>query len=138
MKILVVDDTPGVADILAQMLNINGHQAQMASTLEDASRELEASQYDACMVDLDIEDAQGRMLSLIRSQGARAIAWTASEDVWRGSATAERFDAFLAKPSSFAMILAALEGVPCLSCLRPFNASSHHAHCMWDRTSQRE
>lgn len=134
MKILVIDDTPGAADMVARMLELHGHQARAAFSFEEAMRELGADRCDACLVDLDIEDQNGAMLSLVRAQGARAVAWTASEDVWRGSARAAGFDAFLAKPASFAMILAAIDGAPCPSCLRPLDASCHHGHCTWSRT----
>lgn len=133
MDILVVDDTPGVADIVAQMLELHGHRAQPATTLGEASRAIAERRHDACIVDLGIDDQEGILLSVLRSRGVRAVACTASDDRWRASPTAALYDAFFTKPASFDIIVAAVEGRACPACDMPISSASTHADCAWTR-----
>lgn len=133
MDILVVDDTPDVADIVAQMLALQGHRARIATTLDEASREIVERRYDACIVDLGIKDEEERLPELLRARGVRAISCTAREDLWRGSRRAALYEFFFTKPSSFDIILAAVEGRECPACRKPISLAANHADCTWRR-----
>jgi PAS domain S-box-containing protein len=63
-RLLIVEDDPDAADILREMLERDGFAADIAGSTRDALIAIRTSRYDACLVDLQLPDADG--ISLIR------------------------------------------------------------------------
>jgi CheY-like chemotaxis protein len=59
MKILIVDDEPHVADILARSLSREGHKAEIAQSGEEALRRLGDAQPDAMFLDVSMPGMSG-------------------------------------------------------------------------------
>ncbi|WP_207867874.1 response regulator [Brevundimonas goettingensis] len=63
-RLLIVEDDPDAADILREMLERDGFAAHIAGSTRDALVAIRSAHYDACLVDLQLPDADG--ISLIR------------------------------------------------------------------------
>jgi len=63
-RLLIVEDDPDAADILREMLERDGFAADVAGSTRDALIAIRATRYEACLVDLQLPDADG--ISLIR------------------------------------------------------------------------
>ncbi len=59
MKILIVDDEPQVAEILARSLEREGHQAAIATSGEEALRRRGPSEPDAMFLDVSMPGMNG-------------------------------------------------------------------------------
>ena len=62
MRILVVDDEPDVAEILADLLAVDGHRVQTAPNGARALEKLRAGAYDAILSDLKMPELDGPSL----------------------------------------------------------------------------
>ena len=62
--LLIVEDDPDAADILREMLENDGFRADIARSTRDALISIRDGSYDACLVDLQLTDADG--IGLIR------------------------------------------------------------------------
>lgn len=77
MRLLIVEDDPGIAEGLAQVLKASGHAADICGTLQHARSALAIEPFDAVLLDLGLPDGDG--VSLLRSvrgttrQAARAL-----------------------------------------------------------------
>lgn len=63
-RLLIVEDDPDAADILREMLERDGFAADIAGSTRDALVAIRRTTYDACLIDLQLPDADG--ISLIR------------------------------------------------------------------------
>ncbi|NBW11749.1 MAG: response regulator [Caulobacteraceae bacterium] len=63
-RLLIVEDDPDAADILREMLERDGFAADIAGSTRDALVAIRRTRYDACLIDLQLPDADG--ISLIR------------------------------------------------------------------------
>jgi DNA-binding response OmpR family regulator len=63
-RLLIVEDDPDAADILREMLERDGFAADIAGSTRDALVAIRTVTYDACLIDLQLPDADG--ISLIR------------------------------------------------------------------------
>lgn len=63
-RLLIVEDDPDAAEILREMLERDGFAADIAGSTRDALSAIRSRAYDACLVDLQLPDADG--ISLIR------------------------------------------------------------------------
>ncbi len=132
MDILILDESPALAEVIEPLLMASGHRARAVSRMEALEADCAGFAFDACVVDLDHARAgRSPLLEQARLHGraVRTVAWTASDGLWRATPEARRFDAFLAKPASFAMLLAALEGRACPVCALPIDLAHAHADC---------
>ncbi|MBP7586446.1 MAG: response regulator transcription factor [Thermoanaerobaculia bacterium] len=69
MRLLVVEDTPDLADALVRHLRAEGHAVDHAATAEDAGAALRVADYAAVLLDLGLPDGSG--LDLLRRERAR-------------------------------------------------------------------
>jgi DNA-binding response OmpR family regulator len=70
MRILVIEDQPKLAAILADALKGNGFIADLAGTLEDASDFAAVTRYDAILLDRGLPDGDGLdWLRVLRKRG---------------------------------------------------------------------
>jgi CheY-like chemotaxis protein len=103
-KILVVDDNVDAAMSLAQLLQLDGHQAQAVYGAQEALDQVQVFKPDIVLLDIGLPQMNGyevarRLRELEGSSRLRLIALTGygqSED--RQRALAAGFDAHLAKP----------------------------------------
>ncbi|HXG02082.1 MAG TPA: response regulator [Candidatus Binatia bacterium] len=59
MRILIVDDEPQVAEILARSLEREGHQASIATSGEEALRRIHPQEPDAVFLDVSMPGMNG-------------------------------------------------------------------------------
>lgn len=132
MDIVIVDDSLGLVDLIEPLLASAGHRLRFISRHEALAFSGDDLPFDACVVELDQNRAESSSILPALRKTARnpwAVAWSASDQLWRGSFETRSFDAFLAKPTSFAMLLAALEGRLCPACGQPMDADHAHPLC---------
>ena len=65
MRILVIDDDPGLAEVIEMLLEREGYAAQRAGTLKAGLQKIEAMEFDLVITDLKLPDGTG--LDAIRS-----------------------------------------------------------------------
>ena len=103
-RILLVEDDPTVAEVLAGLLVDQGYEPTLASHGLAALAELQRREFDLALLDLDLPGIDGLALARqLRAQGWRRpiVALTARAD--SGAEPRARqagFDAFLRKPIS--------------------------------------
>lgn len=69
-RLLVVEDDPGIADLLSDALSFAGFEVRTAATAGEALREVAASPPDLVVLDIMLPDADGfEVLRRIRGQG---------------------------------------------------------------------
>jgi two-component system NtrC family sensor kinase len=61
-SVLIVDDEPEIADMLAEMLRREGHRIAIAASGNEALRHLARSDYDVILSDLKMPDLDGKGL----------------------------------------------------------------------------
>ena len=61
-RILVVDDEPGIAEVLAEVFQLDGHVVEMVGNGEAALEKLAAEQYDLILSDVRMPDLDGPAL----------------------------------------------------------------------------
>ena len=115
MHLLVVDDHPGLRDMLAQAFERERHRVTLASTLQAAHEAVDADPPDAIVLDVELPDGSG--LQLCRDLRAREI-WipilllTAHGEVrQRVEGLDAGADDFLAKPFAIAELRARMRAL---------------------------
>ncbi len=112
LRLLLVEDDPTVAEVLAGLLQAQGHEVVHAMHGLAALSELENAPFDAALLDLDLPGVNG--LDLARLIRARAIALPLLAVTARADANAEPdarasgMDGFLRKPVTGEMLADAL------------------------------
>jgi len=115
MRILVVEDEPKMASLVARALREDGHAADIASRGEDALWMAQATRYDAIALDVMLPGVDGfEVLRRLRD----AEVWTPVLMLTARDAVADRVggldsgaDDYLTKPFSFAELLARLRAI---------------------------
>ncbi|QBI02327.1 response regulator transcription factor [Pseudoduganella albidiflava] len=123
-RVLVIDDDPDAADMLAQLLCLNGIDARPAFSGRQAIELAATFEPDVIFLDLGMPVMDGfaviRALRGEQRSSAYIVALTAWDDATtRARVAAAGFDRHLAKPSSLSAVLAAIA-----------------AHCRHDKTEQ--
>lgn len=67
MRVIVVEDNPGLARLLAERLQVRGLNCDIAGNLDDARTLLKVSSFDAILLDLGLPDGDG--LDLLKDLG---------------------------------------------------------------------
>lgn len=113
--LLLVEDDPTVADVVAGLLRAQGHRVVHAPHGLAALAEAAQGRFDAALLDLDLPGMDGLALArTLRAQGFAAplLAVTARADAdAEPAARAAGFDGFLRKPVTGAMLADALEAL---------------------------
>jgi signal transduction histidine kinase len=114
LRLLLVEDDPIVAEVIAGLLRGQGHTVSHASHALAALAELRGGgPFDAALLDLDLPGMDGLTLAgMLRAHGFSGplVAVTARSDGdVEGQARAAGFDAFLRKPVTGEMLARALE-----------------------------
>jgi DNA-binding response OmpR family regulator len=74
MRVLIVEDSEELADLLAQGLQAAGYEIDLLASVSDASSALGTTRYAALILDLGLPDGDG--LSILRfSYSPHAAAW---------------------------------------------------------------
>jgi two-component system OmpR family response regulator len=115
MRVLVVEDEPKLAALVARALREEGHPADVAGRGEDALWMANAAPYDAIVLDVMLPDLDGfEVLRRLRA----GQTWTPVLMLTARDAVADRVggldagaDDYLTKPFSFAELLARLRAV---------------------------
>lgn len=114
LRLLVVEDHPDSAELLAELLQHHGHTVQIASTASAAIALANEQPFDIVLSDVGLPDASGyELMAQLRDRFAmKGIAVTGSgraSDVERGRAAG--FSAHLIKPFSMRSLERALEEI---------------------------
>ncbi|GAA5076809.1 ATP-binding protein [Lysobacter panacisoli] len=116
LSLLLVEDDPTVAEVIAGLLRAQGHRVVHAAHGLAAMSETATGNFDAALLDLDLPGMDGFALAQqLRRQGFSRplLAITARADAdAEPQATATGFQGFLRKPVTGAMLAGLLEGVP--------------------------
>jgi len=72
-RVLIVDDYPPLANVLAIGLRRRGHQVTSVGSKLRAERALEESTYDCAVLDMDLPDGSGLELARTVLQGQRVL-----------------------------------------------------------------
>jgi two-component system, OmpR family, response regulator len=115
MRILVVEDEPKMAALIARGLREEGHAADVAATGEEAFWMAEAAPYDALVLDVMLPDIDG--FATLRRLREREV-WVPVLMLTARDAVSDRVDGldagaddYLTKPFSFAELLARLRAI---------------------------
>ncbi|MEI2456298.1 sensor histidine kinase [Lysobacter firmicutimachus] len=113
--VLLVEDDPTVAEVIAGLLRAQGHRVTHVANGLAALAEVATAQFDLLLLDLDLPGINGLDLARqLRAQGCTRpmIAVTARADAdAEPQASAAGFDRFLRKPVTGAMLAEAIEAV---------------------------
>jgi CheY-like chemotaxis protein len=99
MRVLIVDDYPGLVELYDFALGARGFQVTGAATAGEAMTLAVTEPFDAVVIDMQLPDEPGAALAarLRQVPGLEEVPFVGmSSDASR--AVAERFDAFLSKP----------------------------------------
>ena len=115
MRVLVVEDEPKMAALVARALREEGHPADIAAQGADAVWMAQAAPYDAIVLDVMLPDLDG--FAVLRELRLRKV-WTPVLMLTARDAVSDRVgaldagaDDYLTKPFSFAELLARLRAV---------------------------
>jgi signal transduction histidine kinase/ActR/RegA family two-component response regulator len=113
LQLLLVEDDPTVAEVIAGLLQAQGHQVAHAAHGLAALAAAAGTQFDMALLDLDLPGMDGLALArALRTQGfdAPLLAVTARADAEaEPQARDAGFDGFLRKPLTGAMLAEAIE-----------------------------
>lgn len=116
LSLLLVEDDPTVAEVIAGLLRAQGHHVTHAGHGLAAMAEAATGTFDAALLDLDLPGMDGLALAeQLRLQGfdRPLLAITARADAdAEPQAMSAGFKGFLRKPVTGAMLAGLLEGVP--------------------------
>lgn len=79
LRVLIVEDHPDTADIIARVLRGRGDDVVVAQRLDEARPLLDARRFDLALIDIGLPDGSGAEvipLLRVRSPHARAVAMT--------------------------------------------------------------
>lgn len=116
MRLLVVEDEPDLADVIARGLRRDGHAVDIAGTATDADVKLRSSGYDLAVLDWNLPDGSGlelcrRLVSgdlpTLEGERPRILMLTARDDIEdRVAGLDSGADDYLVKPFAFAELSA--------------------------------
>ncbi|MBA3500694.1 MAG: response regulator [Myxococcota bacterium] len=113
LRVMVVDDDPDHADLLAEFVTMSEHQPVIARCATDALSLVETNVFDLILVDLGLPDFHGDLLvRQLRERGitCRIVATTGfGGQHARDSSMRSGVDAFFLKPFPLAKIREELE-----------------------------
>lgn len=108
IKLLVVDDEPELADLVARNLELRGYQAMAVNTVADAVMALDQSDYDAVLSDVRMPVADGMELIATICNEARpqlnVFLMSAYTDITRANILDHGAMDIFAKPLNFKLI----------------------------------
>jgi DNA-binding response OmpR family regulator len=115
MRILLVEDNPRLAELIAEGLASAGYVADIASTLSDAEALLRGMDYDLIVLDIRLPDGSGRdLLRNIRNQGRSTpvLVATARTDMSHRVGTLDDgADDYLGKPFDMNELIARVRAI---------------------------
>ncbi len=120
LRILLVEDDPTVAEVIARLLALHGHGVKHAVQGLAALTEFDAARYDAALIDLDLPGVDGLSLArMLRAREARTGAVrmpligisARSAGNEEAQCLAAGMDAFLRKPVTSELLASAIAGL---------------------------
>jgi DNA-binding response OmpR family regulator len=123
MRVLICDDSDDLCAALAMALEFEGHVVDQANTGKEALEKLQATRFDALLLDLDLPEESGwEVAAAIRAQphldGLRIVVFSGrSRDTDHARSLAAGADVHLTKPATVDEIEDALRGPPAVAAL---------------------
>ncbi len=116
MRLLVVEDEPDLADVIARGLRRNGHAVDVALTVSEADLKLRSASYDLAILDWNLPDGSGLQLCrdlvsgdqpTFEGEPPRILMLTARDDIEdRVAGLDSGADDYLVKPFALAELSA--------------------------------
>lgn len=107
MRVLVVEDEEILAEVVVELLRDHGHETDRVPDAPAALAAAESTDYDLVLLDQTLPSMSGtELLARWRARGLTARVLGMSGDQHHAAALGEAADGFLAKPFSFAELLA--------------------------------
>ena len=103
MKVLVIDDDPGIVTLLLDWLKAKGHEPEGLTRGTYITSWLQSRQFDLVLTDIQMPDSDGLlMISDIVKAGAKVVVMSGMfEDLWVAKALVQGAYDCLPKPVSF-------------------------------------
>jgi DNA-binding response OmpR family regulator len=99
MRVLIVDDYPGLIELYDLALRARGIEVVGAATAGEAMTLAATEPFDAVVLDVELPDGSGaELVQRMRAIPSLATARFVGMSSYDASAQGKRFDAFLAKP----------------------------------------
>src|SRR5579862_4949910 len=99
MRVLIVDDYPGVVELYDVALGARGFEVVGAATAGEAMTRAASERFDAVVLDVELPDGSGAELAeRLRAIPRLATAPLVGMSSYAPLSVRERFDGFLAKP----------------------------------------
>ncbi len=115
MRVLVVDDEPKMAAVLARALREDGHAADVASRGEDALWMAQAAPYDAIVLDVMLPGVDGfEVVRRLRGEGERCpVLFLTARDATEDKVTGLTLggDDYVTKPFSLEEVIARIRAL---------------------------
>jgi DNA-binding response OmpR family regulator len=115
MRILLVEDNPRLAELMAEGLALAGHVIDAAGALSEAEEHIRGADYDLIILDIRLPDGNGReLLRHIRSQGRGApvlVATAVTDTPSRIATLDEGADDYLGKPFDMNELVARVRAI---------------------------
>jgi DNA-binding response OmpR family regulator len=99
MRVLIVDDYPGLIELYELALRARGFDVVGAVTAGDAMTLAATAKFDAVVLDIELPDGSGtELVDRMRAIPTLALARFVGISSYEGREVGKRFDAFLPKP----------------------------------------
>ncbi len=111
MKILIIDDEPGVVSMLVEWLSQRGHEAVGITGGKDAASWVKNKEFELVLLDVKLPDSDGlELIAAIVKAGARVVVMSGSpRESWVGQALLKGAMDCLDKPISLVHLRRILE-----------------------------
>jgi DNA-binding response OmpR family regulator len=115
MRLLLVEDNPRLAELIAEGLTLAGYVIDTAGTLSEAEEHIRGADHDLIILDIRLPDGNGReLLRNIRSQGRGApilVATAVTDTSSRVETLNEGADDYLGKPFDMDELIARVRAI---------------------------
>lgn len=102
MNLLIVDDYPEAADVLQELLKMDGHTVKCCYSMQEAKAALAAAVFDGALIDLMLGDGSGFELArAIRAGSSGRMLLIAVSGHPRTQQSIGAFDHYVEKPIDF-------------------------------------
>ena len=115
LKVLVLEDCPIQRELLVEVMNLFGHELELAATGEGALNKLQSDEFDLIMLDRQIPDMSGEKVAEKAKEQTpdTPVVLVTGDDPWTvAKKIRQNVDGFIAKPYALKDIKEILTELP--------------------------